>query len=254
MSTETKKITSFADFKRELNTSLIKSASKRTLPMIAASTALGVAGVAGRIASATKGHDVSYALGARPMTPRRHVQNGVGIAFGTLGLALNVRELVVRRNQPSGSYGQQNADTTELVSTLIAGVAIGGVAIRELVRGKSTLRSYPTSKYGRALMAASLLNLGASMALSGYELYRRRDQWLPELQEHAQTARVMAPVVVSQVKAKVTGKEPESLSMEEDALERLLATVLKQGGSMNANPGKIDFDAIFEEARRQQQG
>ena len=64
----------------------------------------------------------------------------------------------------------------------------------------------------------------------------------------------MAPVVVSQVKAKVTGKEPESLSMEEDALERLLATVLKQGGSMNANPGKIDFDAIFEEARRQQQG
>lgn len=240
MSTTTPEITSFAAFKRGFKhgfaTSFDKSGTKRVTPAIAASTALLGVGLGGRVASAFKGRDIAYVAGARPMTARRHAENGISIALKALGIAMNIRTLAVRHNRPVGNYGQQNADTTELVSTLIADVAIGGVAIRELVRGKSTLRSYPTSKYGRVFKAASLVNLGASMALAGYELYRRRDQWLPGLQEYAQTARVMAPVVVSQVKAKVTGKEPEPISVDEDALERLFAAVLKQGGSVNTNP------------------
>lgn len=237
-------VTSFADVKREFVKSLDTSASKRIVPMIAASTALGLASLGGRITSAVKGHDVSYVSGVRPMTPRRHAQNGFALALGALSLGLNVRELAARHNRPIGNYGQRNAEMTDLVGTLISGPAIGAIAVRELVRGKSTLRGYRTSTYGKAIRVASLVNLGASTALAGYELYRRREQWLPKLQEHAQTARVMAPIVLAQAKAKVTGSEPEPASMSEEDLDRLFATALRHGGSVNTDPDGVGDETM----------
>ncbi len=226
--------------------------AKTSTPILAGNMAYVLWRIVERLRSARLGTDVDYLPGTRPLTRRRRAQNALGVGLFSVSAAMDTSELYYRATRPGDTYGPANSQDRELIG-LIATAATGiALAMRELRTGKAFIRGYPLSKDGRADSAITIAKLSAVALMAAHELYRRREQWLPQLQDHLYTAKVLAPVVWSQLKAKVTRREPEELSMSEEDLDRLLTTMAGIEGSLidtdpdnpDSWPEELDFERL----------
>lgn len=161
-----------------------KSTSKSSTGWLAYRTLRTLVETAGRVVSVTRGHDIYYKAGARPMIARRQATNGVAGAFALMSAVAGATELVARRSDANGAtYGLHKAETSDLASNVIAYAITLPLMVRELKTGTSLVRKHPTSAYGKATTVTALIGSTYMVALCGRELYARRDEVAHETRE-----------------------------------------------------------------------
>ena len=174
-------------FRAQVRQTITQELQKTATPKLTANLALSVTSTTAHIVSAIRGFDVTYTAGTRPLTRGRRLLSFMDISFGVFRVAINAKELATRTQSGSQAaiYGARSTSTEDLagkVSSMAISVLLMG---REVARGKSTFRGYRYSPYGRVLVVAQMSVQCAVIASAGYELYQRREEWLPAAKEVA---------------------------------------------------------------------
>lgn len=199
-----------------------KAAAKRSTGRLVTSLGLTTAYLATSCVSAIKGRDIRYAGFARPMTPRRHVTNGLYTAVRIMGLGLIGLQLKARlNNAPAAQYSMADTKTSDLFSQVAAVALVVPPSIGMMVRNKSFFKGYPYSKYSQVMNMVGLAVILYDTAVTVKELYERRDTWVPEAQQLFEDLKTEASDLLQFDKidtAKEPDLDPEVLRLFSDLL------------------------------------
>lgn len=206
-----------------------------TTPRLAVSLLAGSFGLGGNIVSLIKGYNVAYlAPIGQGNTPKRWLRllgitvqlHSISGAAWTVATRLRNPEVIMVENVSSSAH----------VGRVISSVLIEAHALRTLTTGKGLRGKRELSRYGRVVTAAGMVSAGYTALESSVMLYRSRERWLPILREDVDTTRVVAPIYWNYLKTRVTGREPDDITVNEDDLDALYDYLRAHGGEINTSP------------------
>lgn len=213
-----------------------KAAAKRSTGRLVTSLGLTTAYLATSCVSAIKGRDIRYAGFARPMTPRRHVTNGLYTAVRIMGLGLIGLQLKARLdNAPAAQYSMADTKTSDLFSQVAAVALVVPPNIGMMVRNKSFFKGYPYSKYSQVMNMVGLAVVLYDTAVTVKELYERRDTWVPEAQQLFEDLKAEAQSLLEDLKEYALQLNKADESDLDQEFVRLLNDLLKS--SSHKTPG-----------------
>lgn len=145
-------------------------------------TTVGATSVPIRLLSIKSGRNLLYAAESDDLKPRDYAFQGITSLIGVATMGLSIQELVRRaRTDDDSIRGARLKSSSDLLTDIASDVVRMAMTLTEIRRRETLFRHRPYSTVGiyfRVLGAATVL---VEIGESSLELYRRREQWLPEL-------------------------------------------------------------------------
>lgn len=213
-----------------------KAAAKQSTGRLLTSMGMGAAYLVTDCISARKGRDVRYVGFARPMTPRRHVTNGLKNTMRIMGLGSLAMQLKARLdNVPAAQYSMAGTKTSDLFSQVAAVAFTAPLTIRTMVQSKTLFKGYPYSTFSQVMNMVGLAVVLYDTAVTVKELYERRDTWVPEAQQLFEDLKAEAQTLLEDLKEYALQLNKADESDLDQEFVRLLNDLLKS--SSHKTPG-----------------